>query len=113
MRPFVYVEMMITMVLGALTFSSTVNAQEILIHIKLIAFSPQRIEAHVGDRIIWVNDDGVRHGIYFTRNPTNSEDQHLKYQIKPDQSISIIATKPGDFDYKCPWHGMIGSLHIE
>ena len=113
MRSLAHLELVISLAIAALAFSTAVNAQEILIHIRLMAFSPQRIEAHVGDRIKWVNDDGVRHGIFFTTNPTNSEDQRLQRQVQPDNSVSIIATKRGDFDYKCPWHGMTGSIHID
>ena len=89
------------------------EARELQIFISGIAFSPERIHANIGDRIKWVNNDGVRHEIFFARNPTISGAAQLRYQLGPDQSISIIVTKPGDYDYMCRWHGMLGSIHID
>jgi len=113
MRSIFSVETNILLLIGALVFSAAAKAEEVRIFISGIAFSPQRVNAYVGDRINWVNNDGVRHEIFFARNPTNSPGSHLRYQLKPNQSVSIIVTKPGNYDYICRWHGMVGSIHIE
>ena len=113
MRSTVSVETILLFLISALVFSAAAKAQEVQIFISGIAFSPQRISAHVGDHITWINNDGVRHEIFFTKNPTNTADPHLRYQLRPDQSASIILAKPGDYDYMCRWHGMSGSIHIE
>jgi plastocyanin len=113
MRSIVSAQRIILLLVGALAFSVAANAQELQIFISGIAFSPQRIGAHVGDRITWINNDGVRHEIFFERNPTDSAGSRLRYQLRPEQSVSIIVSNPGDYDYVCRWHGMSGSIHIE
>jgi plastocyanin len=91
----------------------TAEARELQIVINGIAFMPEQINAKVSDRIKWTNNDGVRHEIFFAKNPTVSGAAHLRYQLNPGESASIIVTKPGDYDYMCRWHGMLGSIHIE
>ena len=113
MRSSFLVETIILLLISALVFSAAAKAQEVQIFISGIAFSPQRISAHVGDRINWINNDGVQHEIFFAKNPENSADPRLRYQLRPKQSVSIIVTKPGDYDYICRWHGIVGSVHIE
>jgi plastocyanin len=113
MRSIILIGSFIFLLIGASIVPSVAEAQEIPIVLNGIAFSPQRIHAHVGDRISWVNNDAVRHEILFARNPTDSENPHLRYQLKPGQSVSIIVTKPGDYNYKCRWHGMTGSIHVD
>ena len=113
MRSTVLTGCCVILLLGASILPSAAEAQEIPIAINGIAFSPKIIHVHVGDRISWVNNDAVRHEILFARNPTDSEDPRLRYQLKPGQNVSIIVTKPGDYDYKCRWHGMTGSIHVD
>ena len=99
--------------ISALICISAAKAQELTISISGIAFSPQKIHAHIGDRVVWINHDGVRHEIYFAKNPTNSANVHLRYQVRPGESISITVTKRGDYDYMCRWHGMLGNMHVD
>jgi len=113
MRSTVSIETIILLLIGALVYSAAAKAHDVQIFISGIAFSPQKISAHVGDRINWINNDGVQHEIFFDRNPTNSAGPLLRYQLRPDQSVSIIVTKSGDYDYICRWHGMLGSIHVE
>jgi plastocyanin len=107
------VKPVILTLIGALIFVSAVKAQELTISINGIAYWPQSINAHRGDRIIWVNNDGVRHEIFFSKNPTDSADTHIRYNLRPGESISIIVTKRGDYDYMCHWHGMLGTIHVD
>jgi len=97
----------------AITTPHTAEARELQIFINGIAFLPEIINANIGDRIGWTNNDSVRHEIFFARNPATSGDAHLRYQLNPGESISIIVMKPGDYDYMCRWHGMLGTIHIE
>ena len=93
---------------------SITNAQEIQILVLADrSFSPQDIQANVGDRITWINTTGVRHEILFSDNPTNTGDQHLHYILTSHRKISIVVTKAGKFDYVCRWHSMWGSIHID
>jgi len=98
---------------GTLAFSSLVKARDIYVTISGMAFSPQRIVAHIGDQVNWINSDGVRHEVFFSKNPSASADEHLSAQVHPGKTLSIVVTKQGDFEYMCRWHGMSGKLHIE
>ena len=113
MRSIVLTGCLVILLLGASIDPATAEAQEIPIVINGIAFAPRILHVHVGDRISWSNSDAVMHEILFAGNPTDSEDPRLRYQLKPGQSVSIVVTKPGDYDYMCRWHGMTGSLHVE
>jgi plastocyanin len=113
MRSIIFLGFIAFMPIGGLIASSIAEAKEIRIFINSLSFLPQAIHADAGDRITWTNNDGVRHEIFFSRNPTNSGDQHLRYQLRSNQSVSIIVTKPGDYDYRCRWHGMWGSIHVD
>lgn len=100
-------------IIGVLIYVSAAKAQELTISINGIAFSPQEIHAHIGDRVVWVNNDGVRHEIYFANNPTDSADVRLRYQLMPGESVSITINKRGVFDYMCQWHGMLGFVRVD
>ena len=113
MRSIVIVECIALTLVGGAIAPSAVAAKEIRISISNISFSPQAIHADAGDRITWINKDGVLHEIYFSGNPANSESKHLRYQLRENQSVSVIVTKPGDYDYVCRWHGMAGSIQID
>jgi hypothetical protein len=65
-----------------------------------------------GDRITWINDSGVMHEIYFQNNPTSSGEERLRYVLTGVHKISIVVTRPGDYDYVCRWHGMWGSIRV-
>ena len=100
--------------LGDLLIPSIANAKDVQILVTADrSFSPQAIRANVGDRITWINTSGIRHEILFSENPTNSGDQRLHYALTSDRTVSIVVTKPGNFDYVCRWHGMWGSIHID
>ena len=98
--------------IGALICNSAANAQELTISISGVAFSPQIIHAQMGDHVKWVNNDGVRHELYFAKNPTNSSDMQLRYELKPGESVSIVINKRGEYDYMCRWHGMLGTVYV-
>ena len=77
-----------------------------------MAFVPAAIDAEVGDRISWINAGGLRHELYFPEDPTNSGRRHLQRVLTGDRPVSIIVSRPGDYDYFCRWHGMHGSVHV-
>ena len=106
-------KLIILTIIGVIICVSAAKAQELTISINGIAFLPQRIDAHRGDRITWVNNDGVRHEIFFSKNPTDSANTQIRYQLRPGESISIIVTKYGNYDYMCRWHGMLGTVHVD
>ena len=92
--------------------SSVAESSEMRVYTTYLAFAPEAIQISVGDSVTWVNDSGVMHEIYFPINPTDSSEQRLDYVLTGSRSLSIIVTKPGEYDYFCRWHGMHGSIHV-
>ena len=89
------------------------DSKEIQIHANPnMMYSPQAVAVEVGDRITWINDSGVMHEIYFSKNPTGSGEKRLRYVLTSGRNISIVVTEPGDYDYVCRWHGMWGSIRV-
>jgi plastocyanin len=91
---------------------SAAHSSEIKIYANYLEFSPQAIQAAVGDRVTWINNSGVMHEIYFPENPTDTQEPRLHYVLPSNRSVSIIVSKPGAYDYFCRWHGMHGSIHV-
>jgi len=96
----------------ALMAPSPAVARELRVDTTYMAFSPESIQVEVGDRVTWVNNSGVMHEIFFPVNPTDSGEPRLRYTLTSNREISIIMTKPGEFDYFCRWHGMQGQIHV-
>ena len=63
-----------------------------------MAFKPQVIVVHPGDRITWINKDLFPHTVTST---AGKFDSHL---IDPDASWTYVARKPGEYDYVCTLH---------
>jgi plastocyanin len=81
-------------------------AQTYTIRIEDMKFEPASLTVHVGDTVVWQNDDMVPHtavGPGFT-SPT----------IPADQSYTWKAGQAGSFPYVCTLHPMMsGSVTVE
>jgi len=77
-----------------------------------LAFSPESVQVEVGDRITWINSDGILHEIYFPISPSNSDEKRLRYLLSNKHSVSTTVTKPGEYDYYCRYHGMHGHIRV-
>jgi plastocyanin len=113
MRSFISAKCIVFILIGGFIIPSSAETKEIKIYLNEISIMPQAINADFSDRITWINNDSVPHEIYFLRNPMNSSDQHLRYQLRSAQSVSIIVTRAGDYDYDCRWQGMWGSIRVD
>jgi len=72
-----------------------------------MAFKPQVIVVHPGDRITWINKDLFPHTVTST---AGKFDSHL---IDPDGSWTYIARKAGEYDYVCALHvTMKGKIEV-
>ena len=70
-------------------------------------FAPSDITVHVGDTIVWKNEDPFPHTATSQSAGFDSKD------IDEGQSWSYTATKKGDFDYVCTLHPtMKGALIV-
>ena len=84
----------------------------IVTDLAFLAFSPESVQVEIGDRITWINNDGILHEIYFPISPSNSDEKRLRYLLTNKHSVSTIVTKPGEYDYYCRYHGMHGHIRV-
>jgi plastocyanin len=74
-----------------------VRAETIQVSIDKLVFSPDEVNARVGDTIEWVNKDTLAHTATATNNDWN-------VSIAPNQSGRVVLKKPGAADYYCKFH---------
>jgi plastocyanin len=94
--------MLRTLCLVVLLSASPVAAQaaEITVQMKGAAYTPATIEAQVGDRLIFVNDDAVDHNVFV---PTAGHGVDLGKQT-PGSTAELPLGKAGAFEVECVIH---------
>src|SRR3954470_17981219 len=74
---------------------------------KGIGYEPKQVTVHVGDEIVWDNQDIVAH-------TATTADKKWDVVIGPGRSGRIVAQSPGTFDYICRYHpNMKGEVVVE
>ncbi|HEY1426899.1 MAG TPA: cupredoxin domain-containing protein [Caulobacteraceae bacterium] len=69
-----------------------------------LAYAPETISAHVGDRIAWANHD------MFIHSATTPD---FTVVLKPGTSGGVRLLKPGTINYICTYHpGMKGQIVV-
>jgi plastocyanin len=72
------------------------------------AFAPPEITVHVGDTIVWKNQDPFPH------TATSKAAGFDSKKIAAGKSWSYTTTNKGDFDYICTLHeNMTGKIHVQ
>ena len=91
---------------AATTDSST--AGDITVKIKDFAFDPQEVQAEVGQKITWVNEDDAPH------NAVQQGGEELKTStFGKGGSDSVTLDKPGTIEYICTVHPeMKGTIEV-
>lgn len=91
--------------------------QEIVIHMKDIAFQQAKIMISPDTKVTWVNDEPVGH---FVNTETHPEHTYFvpqnSRQIEQGQSFTTTFTIPGQYSYHCSAHvpeGMLGSIVVK
>jgi plastocyanin len=75
----------------------------VLNHLK---FGPIPAELHVGDTIIWENDDLFRHS-------ATARDKSFDVDLPPGTRVPLVLAAAGSVDFFCKFHpGMTGTLVI-
>jgi len=101
--------MLIRSFIVALAFAGATFAQakEIKVNIENIKFDPPNVEAHVGDKITWVNKDLVPH-------TATAEKVFDSKSIDPGKTWSTKLKKKGTLTYKCLFHPtMLGTIDVK
>ena len=69
-----------------------------------LAFAPQSVTAHVGDRVAWINHD------IFLHSATTPD---FDVVLKPGATAVVRLLKPGVISYICRYHpGMTGKIVV-
>ena len=73
--------------------TATVN-----VSIKNFSFSPQPVQAKVGDTVAWKNDDSPPHSATMDAGTCDTD------TISPGSSAMLVFTAPGTYTYHCKIH---------
>jgi plastocyanin len=82
--------------------AATVNAT-----IKNFQFSPQPIQAKVGDVVAWKNDDSTAHTVTMDAGTCDSN------SIAAGTSAMLVFTAPGTYAYHCKIHPAMTGFTVE
>ena len=88
------------LLLAATLIAGSLTAADHIVDQKEKTFIPGKIEAKVGDRIIFKNSDGFAHNAY-TDNEENEFDIGMQ---KPGQDIVVEMKHPGIVEVECAIH---------
>ena len=85
---------------------TSASAATINVAIKGHKFSPAAVTAHVGDKIVWTNEDPMAH-------TATATDKAFDLPVAPGKSASLTVANAGTFDYFCKIHpSMKGKLTV-
>lgn len=76
------------------------EAAEITIRMEGTAYAPSEVEADIGDRLVFVNDDAVAHDVFV---PTAGHGVDLGKQA-PGETTALPLHKAGRFEVECVFH---------
>jgi plastocyanin len=70
-------------------------------------FGPVPTDVHVGDTIVWVNNDVLEH-------TATANDGSFDVDLKPGAKASMTVKKAGSFPFLCKFHpNMVGTLVVK
>lgn len=77
------------------------------------AFSPNPIQAAVGDTVTWTNKDTTLHTVTSGKTPTPDNTFDSQYTLAPGKTFSYTFNTAGTFDYFCKLHPtMVGTVVV-
>jgi plastocyanin len=77
-------------------------------------FTPDVIQIHVGDTILWENPDVEPHSVS-SSNHTKTGELYFNELVYPGETFSYTFTDPGTYFYGCTikYHGMYGIIRVQ
>jgi plastocyanin len=66
-----------------------------------LAFTPTTVDAKVGERITWINEDSSPHNVEYVSGPRFTSSRPV---LEPGAKYSIKLTQPGTIHYFCSIH---------
>lgn len=83
------------------------QATDYTIVLNNMKFGPVPAEMHVGDTIVWQNDDIFRHS-------ATARDKSFDIDLPSKTSVRMEVAKAGSFAFFCKFHpGMTGTLVVQ
>lgn len=76
------------------------RAETVAVTIKGMTFTPATVTVHVGDTIVWTNEDFVAH-------TATARDKAWDVLIAAGKTGSLTVTTPGTVAYYCRFHPMM------
>ena len=68
---------------------------------KVLEFSPTAVDAKVGERVMWTNEDSSPHNVMYVSGPRFKSSRP---SMRPGTRFSIRLTEPGTIHYFCSIH---------
>ena len=97
---------------GVLLAATSASAATKSISMKNIAYNPETVTIHVGDKVTWTNNET---GLYAPQHTATSDDGHTfdSGYLNPGQSYSVTFIKAGTFAFHCNVHSnMHGTITV-
>jgi plastocyanin len=92
--------------MGLALLAGPVAAAQYTVVLDKMHFGPTPAGLHVGDVIIWQNDDFLRH-------TATARDGSFDVDLPPHTKASLTLTKAGTIAFYCKFHpGMTGTLTV-
>ena len=88
-------------------FGSVAHAADQAVAIRQFAFTPQDITIHVGDTVVWTNEDATPHSVVAKAGGFKSP------KLVKGATYSQTFSAAGTFDYFCGFHpSMLGKVVV-
>jgi plastocyanin len=77
--------------------SAPPKPKTLTVAMKAMEYAPTQLAAHVGDTVVWTNQDIVRHSI-------TAKDGRFDFDLDPSQSRSTVLDRSGRVLITCRYH---------
>jgi plastocyanin len=85
---------------GSVSAAVAPSHEHVPVTIKSYAYAPNAFVIHVGDTVVWTNEDSAPHTVTSASGPTTLDSPNLS----KGQSWSFAASLPGTYRYYCAVH---------
>lgn len=98
--------MAVAIVMGGALAPLAALGAEYTVTVDKLKFGPVPIEVHVGDVIVWQNNDILRH-------TATADDDSFDIDLPPQSEARMTVETAGSFGFYCRFHpGMTGTLVV-
>ncbi len=86
---------------GSRTTALTESGSTVHVVMRSLAFAPAAVNARVGQRVVWTNQDSSPHNVTYVSGPRFTSS---RVSMKPGARFSLRLTTPGTIHYFCTLH---------